>query len=61
MSKALTIGRQVDAGIYCEEVVDFAFAAVLGRELSDRELYTLRLCLVGRDLLLAFHGSSACL
>ena len=55
MSKALTIGREVDAGVHREEVVDLALAAVLGRELSDRELYALRLCLVGRDLLLAFH------
>ena len=55
MSKALTIGRQVDAGVHREEVVDLAFAAVLGGELGDRELYALRLCLVGRNLLLAFH------
>ena len=35
MRKALTIGRQVDAGIHCKEVIKLAFAAVLGRELSD--------------------------
>jgi len=57
--RRLTVCWEVDAGVHRQEVIDFALAAVLGRELGSRELLQVRRLLLDLLLIESVHHDLA--
>ena len=57
VDRHLVIRRQVDAGVNCQEVIAFALALILSRELLGGDLLLLRLVQLNLLIRIIFHGN----